>query len=429
MRKHTTLLITLSLLAGLLSACSAIPTTIDMLSNAVQDQVAVLQNENPTTAAEATAPQLPVSNPNAANTAADNTAAADNNAVPANTVQTLVTTDLETALTSLYQHANPAVVYILTGSGSGSGFLYDEDEHIVTNNHVVSGSQQVEVVFASGERSMAEVIGTDADSDLAVLKVKDMPQDIDPLPLGDLDKVQVGQIVIAIGNPYGEQGSMSMGIVSGKGRSLTTTRDQEQFGGGQQDPFGQTPGGQSPRSMSSGYSLPEVIQTDVALNPGNSGGPLLNLSGEVVGVNSAIATTSGSNSGVGFSIPVNAVKRIIPELIAKGKYIYSYVGAAFDSEVSLDEKETYDLSQTQGAYIIQVVSGGPADQAGLQAADPQTGRGGDLIIAIDGVQITDFGDLNSYLVFNTSPGQTIQLTILRDGKQIELPFTLGARPQ
>ncbi len=420
MKRTASILITLSLMVGMLSACSAIPSLSD-LSQAVQN--AVSQEQNPTGST-----QLPVANPvkpAAANTAAP--AAVASAHAPAAVVQNIVTTELETALTSLYQQANPAVVYILTSTGSGSGFVYDEDGHIVTNNHVVEGSQQVEVVFSSGERSIADVKGTDADSDLAVLKVEDMPEGIDPLPLGDVNQVQVGQIVVAIGNPYGEQGSMSMGIVSGKGRSLTSQRSGSQDN--EQQPDQQNPFGQVPGSMTtSSYSLPEVIQTDAPLNPGNSGGPLLNLAGEVVGVNSAIATESGSNSGVGFSIPATAVERIIPELIAKGSYTYSYMGVAFDNDVSLDEQNAYDLTQTQGAYILQVTAGGPADQAGLQAADIQTGRGGDLIIAIDGVTIQDFGDLNSYLVFNTSPGQTIQLTILRDGKQIELPFTLGARP-
>lgn len=427
------IILSLSLMVGLLSACSAIPQVGELLLNEVAQAQA-----NPPGEPSANE-QLPVANPAkpaaAAPTAAKPAAvSASSAAAPAAAVQTLVTTELETALTSLYQQTNPAVVYIVTGSGSGSGFVYDNDGHVVTNNHVVNGSQQVEVVFASGERSVADVKGTDADSDLAVLKVKDMPEGIDPLPLGDVSQVQVGQIVVAIGNPYGEQGSMSMGIVSGKGRSLTSQRAQQQPNDSQdpstqQNPFGQFPGGQGMNGMvSSGYSLPEVIQTDAPLNPGNSGGPLLNLAGEVIGVNSAIATESGSNSGVGFSIPASAVQRIIPELIAKGSYTYSYMGAAFDNDVSLDEQQQYNLPQTQGAYVLQVNPGTPAEQAGLKAADGQTGEGGDLIIAIDGVKIGDFGDLNSYLVFNTSPGQTITLTIIRNGEQIELPFTLGARP-
>ena len=200
---------------------------------------------------------------------------------------------------------------------------------------------------------------------------------------------------------------MSLGIVSALGRSLRSQR-ATLFGGG--------------------YSLPQVIQTDAPINPGNSGGPLLNLAGEVVGVNSAIATTTGTNSGVGFSIPVAAVKRIVPDLIEDGKYTYPYMGASFDSELSLDELEVYNIPQTQGAYAISVTAGSPADQAGLVGANLETGRGGDLIVDIDGRTIGDFSDLNSYLVFHTQVGQTIEVTVLRDGERVVLPLTLGARP-
>jgi S1-C subfamily serine protease len=180
--------------------------------------------------------------------------------------------------------------------------------------------------------------------------------------------------------------------------------------------------------VGSTYSLPEVIQTDAPINPGNSGGPLLNLDGEVIGVNAAIASTTGTNSGVGFSIPVAAVKQIVPSLIEGGSYAYPYIGASFDSEVSLDEQAVYGVPQTQGAYVVSVASGSPADEAGLVGADPQSGRGGDLIVDIDGRTIDDFGDLNSYLVFHAQVGQTIQITVLRDGERVVLPLTLGARP-
>jgi 2-alkenal reductase len=180
--------------------------------------------------------------------------------------------------------------------------------------------------------------------------------------------------------------------------------------------------------MGSSYSLPEVIQTDAPINPGNSGGPLLNLRGEVVGINSAIATLTGTNSGVGFAIPVQAVSQIVPSLIAEGSYTYSFVGASFYEALSLEALETFGLAQTQGAYVIGVAAGGPADAAGLIAADRATGRGGDLVIAVDGQPVVDFSDLNSYLVFHTQPGQTVELTVLRGGSEIVLPLTLTARP-
>ena len=315
--------------------------------------------------------------------------------------------ELEAKLMALYQQANPSVVYILTATGSGSGFVYDVLGHIVTNRHVVSGSRRFEVVFADGTRLAGELVGADADSDLAVLKVDALPDGVQPLPLAEPDTLQVGQFVAAIGNPFGEQGSMSMGIVSGLGRSLRSQRTQ---------------------GVGFAYSLPGVIQTDAPINPGNSGGPLLNLAGEVVGVNSAIASVTGVNSGVGFSIPVVAVRRIVPSLIEQGSHTYSYMGLTFASELSLSDQQQYGLAQSQGAYIVSLAAGSPADRAGLRAADPNTGRGGDLVVAIDGQPLRNFDELNAYLVFYTAPGQTIEMTVLRNGEELTFPLTLGARP-
>ncbi len=321
----------------------------------------------------------------------------------------LSVSDLQATLIDLYQGANPAVVFIIVPPiGSGSGFVFSDEGHIVTNNHVIENGQEYEVVFSSGERRSAELIGRDVDSDLAVIQVDQLPESVRPLPIRTSTELRVGQFVAAIGNPFGEQGSMSLGIVSGLDRSLSSQRDTE--------------GGRS-------YSLPEVIQTDAPINPGNSGGPLLNLDGEVVGVNSAIATTTGANTGVGFSIPSDAVLRIIPRLIDEGTYDYPYMGVSFDGEISLDDLAAYGISQTQGAYVVTVTPGGPGDEAGLVPGSSATGRGGDLIIDIDGVLINDFTDLNSYLVFQTSVGQTIQMTVLRDGNEVVIPLTLGSRPE
>jgi S1-C subfamily serine protease len=299
------------------------------------------------------------------------------------------------------------VVYIIVGSGSGSGFLYSREGYIATNHHVASAGRSYEVVFSNGNRQRATLVGTDADSDLAVLQVQEVPDGVEPLPLAAADEIQVGQLVVAIGNPFGEQGSMSLGIVSGLGRSLPSQRAT---------------------NAGSTYSLPQVIQTDAPINPGNSGGPLLNLDGQVIGVNAAIASSTGTNSGVGFSIPVAAVKLVVPSLIQDGKYVYPYMGASFDSEVSLDEQSTYGLPQTQGAYVVSVTPGSPAAQAGLVGANQQTGQGGDLVVDIDGQTIQNFADLNSYLVFHTHVGQTIQITVLRGGDRVTLSLTLGARP-
>ncbi len=318
-----------------------------------------------------------------------------------------VSADLQQTLIELYQQANPAVVYIIVPNfGTGSGFIYDNDGHIVTNNHVVEGGRSFEIVFANGERQRGRLIGRDVDSDLAVLKVDELPAGVDPLPLAQPDAVQVGQFVVAIGNPFGEQGSMSLGIISGLDRSLRSRRG----------------------TTANAYSLPEVIQTDAPINPGNSGGPLLNLEGEVVGINSAIATDTGVNSGVGFSVPVAAVRRIVPSLIESGSYSYPYLGVSFADSLSLSEQAAYGLDQSQGAYVLGVQSDGPADRAGVRAADAETGRGGDLITQIDGQTIRDFSDLNSYLAFHTSVGQTITVTVLRNDRLVDLSLTLGERP-
>lgn len=316
--------------------------------------------------------------------------------------------ELQQSLINLYQQTNPAVVFIIVPPlGSGSGFVFGEDGTIVTNNHVVDGGSSYEVVFFNGERRSAELVGQDVDSDLAVIQVEDLPEEAKPLPLAAAHEIQVGQFVVAIGNPFGEQGSMSLGIVSGLNRSLSSRR-------------GSGAGGS--------YSLPAVIQTDAPINPGNSGGPLLNLQGEVVGVNSAIASNTGTNSGVGFSIPVVAVARIVPSLIEDGQVDYPYIGAAFDEEISLSEQRSLGLSQARGAYVVSVTAGSPADQAGLIAANSNTGRGGDLVIAIDDQAIDNFSDLNRYLVFETIVGQTIEITVLRAGETVTIPLTLGSRP-
>jgi 2-alkenal reductase len=327
----------------------------------------------------------------------------------------LIQLEIENLLVDLYQRVNPSVVHILVYTnrndalplGSGSGFVFDTSGRIVTNNHVVEDGNDFEVVFSDSSRRWAEVIGTDVDSDLAVIQVESLPANIFPVTLGNSDQLRVGQFVIAIGNPFGEQGSMSLGIISGLGRSLESQRQLDNSGGR--------------------YSLPQVIQTDAPINPGNSGGPLLNLAGEVVGVNSAIRTTTGVNSGVGFSIPVNAVRRVIPKLIEEGQYIYAYMGVQIQS-LNLNLQDRLGLPRPSGAYVTGITPDGPAEDAGLIPAQGDDGRGGDLIVAIDGQQVQDTEQLISYLVFNADVGQTVELTVLRDGETISVPLTLGARP-
>ncbi len=321
-------------------------------------------------------------------------------------------------LVELYEMVNPGVValrVLTSGSGSlGSGFVMDKEGHIVTNYHVVTQQSELEVAFPNGYKTRGQVIGLDPDSDLAVLKVEVQPEDLHPLALGDSDQVQVGQMVVAIGNPFGLAGTMTVGIVSGLGRTVSSQRVT---------------------ATGSAFSVGDVIQTDAAINPGNSGGPLLNLNGEVIGVNESILTgdNSRSNSGVGFAISVNMIKRIIPSLIADGSYQYPYLGIFSKGELSLLEQEALDLPQSTGVYVTQIEPGGPADKAGIRAGDrnssiPGVPKGGDLIIAVEGQTIYDFNDLIVYITKHQQPGDTIILSIIRGGEQLEIPLILGERP-
>jgi S1-C subfamily serine protease len=325
-------------------------------------------------------------------------------------------------LVGLYERVSPGVVAIqvLTQNGDslGSGFVYDKEGHIVTNYHVVEGVTDLEVDFPSGYKIRGKVIGTDLDSDLAVVKVDAPAERLIPLSVANPDQLHVGQTVVAIGNPFGYKGSMSVGIISALGRTL--------------DSMHQAPGG-------SFFTAGDMIQTDTAINPGNSGGPLLNLNGEVVGVNRAIQTDSFSasgtpvNSGVGFAVSAGIVKRVIPSLIANGKIDYPYLGISSREEISLLDQETLKLPRATGAYVMSITPGGPAEKAGLIAGTqptdvPGLASGGDLIIAVDGNEILTFSDLLAYLIIHKSPGDSVTLTILRDNKQMEVKLVLGKRP-
>lgn len=325
-------------------------------------------------------------------------------------------------LVSLYATVSPGVVSIMIatpdGTGLGSGFVLDTEGHIVTNYHVVEGSDTAEVDFTSGLKVYGQVIGTDLDSDLAVIKV-DVPADqLHPVPLGDPEQLKVGQTVVAIGNPFGLTSTMTVGIISALGRTLESLR--------------QSSGGNY-------FTAGDLIQTDAAINPGNSGGPLLNLNGEVVGLNRAIRTTGTTttgepvNSGIGFAISVSIIRRVVPFLISEGKYDYPYLGVSSLPELDLATQELLGLSQSTGAYVTLVVEGGPADQAGIRGGTQITEvegilAGGDLIIAADGRTINVFSELLSYMLLNKKPGDQIQLTILRNGEQKEVTVTLDKRP-
>lgn len=337
-----------------------------------------------------------------------------------------------TDLAGLYRAVNQGVVTIYTFAdlgpphpenqplGQGSGFVIDADGHIVTNQHVVDGAEEIEVDFASGYRAWATLLGTDPDSDLAVLQVDAPVEELVAIPLGDSDEVQVGDFVVAIGNPFGLTGTMTVGVVSSIGRVLSSERAA---------PIGGT------------FSAGDLIQTDAAINPGNSGGPLLNLDGQIIGVNRAISTESftvsgdAANSGVGFAVPVNILRRVIPSLIQSGSYDYPYLGITSfgDDGFNLRQLELLELpANTVGVYIICVVDGSPADRAGMIGAgscsESSLNAGGDVIVAIDGQPTNTYSDLISYLVSDAEVGQQITLTVLREGDLVDLSFTLEPRP-
>lgn len=325
-------------------------------------------------------------------------------------------------LETLYQIASRGVVSIQAddgrmGGSQGTGFVYDKQGHIVTNYHVVEGQQQIEVHFPSGIKSYATVVGTDMDADLAVIKVDVPEQALFPLGFGDSDLVKVGQTVVAIGNPYGLSGTMTVGIVSARGRVLDSMR----------------------LSGSGGYfSSGDSIQTDALINPGNSGGPLLNLNGEVIGVNRAIQTSGTSitgdviNTGIGFAISSNVARKVVPSLIEKGSFDYPYLGMTSLSNLSLALQEALDLPQSTGVYVSDVVQGGPAQKAGLRGGTQPSQvqgyyKGGDLIVAVDGIQVKDFSEMFNYIVVNKNPGDVVVFTVMRDGKEMDINLTIEAR--
>ena len=319
----------------------------------------------------------------------------------------------ESVVSGLFADSLDSIVEIMVstaaGGGSGSGFVWDYQNHIVTNQHVIANAQSVEVSFSDGRSYRATVIGEDADADVAVLKV-DTDDKLKPIKLGDSDTAVPGQIAIAIGNPFGEEFTLTQGIVSAVGRNI--------------------------RSGNQGFTTPDVIQTDAAVNPGNSGGPLLNRHGEVIGINAQIRSDSRQNSGVGFAVPINIAKLVVPDLIESGEFVYAWLGVS-GHDVSRILALGLDLPDgTQGAYISQVISGGPAEDSRLNDAtrtiivDGQPmDIGGDTVVGIDGTPIRSMADLISYLTSNTRPGDTVTLEVLEEGgDRVEKDVKLGVRP-
>ena len=313
----------------------------------------------------------------------------------------------EQSVVSMYQQVAPAVFQVnANGTGQGSGFLIDVDGYIVTNEHVVDGASDVQVVLDDGTSVEAEVVGWSLADDLALLKVDaGAVSGIEPLALGDSDDLKPGQMAIAVGSPFGLEDTITLGIVSGLDRSLSTSLNRPMSG---------------------------IIQTDAAINPGNSGGPLLDSDGEVVGVNTAIETsTYGNGVGIGFAVPVNTLKQLLPRLKEGGKVRPPYLGI---SGVAIDRDIAKQLGlplTTQGVYVAQVHPGSPAEEAGLVAGSDWAGgltSGGDIITAVEGQPVASVGDLVAYLN-GKAEGDEVTLTVVRDGSTIAVAVTLGSWPE
>jgi S1-C subfamily serine protease len=324
---------------------------------------------------------------------------------------------------AIYEQASPAVANITTqvvrsdffwGSmpeeGSGSGFLWDDEGHVVTNYHVIEGARSISVSFGDDVNLAATIVGADPQNDLAVLRVENPPADARPLETGVSAELKVGQTVLAIGNPFGQfERTMTEGIISALNRTIQTENKV----------------------------LRSVIQTDAAINRGNSGGPLLDSRGRLIGVNTAIFSPTGASAGVSLAIPVDKVRRVVPELIVNGRYPHSWLGLEeLGYEISPALARALDLPVDEGLLIARIYRDSPADEAGIRTAGQEVilGNrryliGGDILIAIDGRAVADWEQLNAYLDEEARVGQTVTLDILRDGRPLQLQATLADTPE
>ena len=320
------------------------------------------------------------------------------------------------SLTEIFERTEESVVQVNIRSDNainnrgnmGSGFVYKDDGYIITNHHVVDNAERVTITFLDGESYIAKIIGTDADLDIAVLKVEIGSTYLQPIPIGDSSHLKVGEPIAAIGNPFGLSGSMTSGIISQIGRLLP---------------------------QDSGYSIPDVIQTDAAINPGNSGGPLLNMKGEVVGMNTAIQSATGEFTGVGFAVPSNTIKKVVPVLIRDGIFHHPWMGIS-GSDVDPDLAKIRELNSSKGFLIATVIEGSPADAAGLQGVTitkeidgREYALDGDIIIKIDDIVVRKISDILIHLQREKSIGDELIMTVNRDGTMIEAVLVLGERPQ
>ena len=332
-------------------------------------------------------------------------------------------------LSNIYERASPSVVNIeavvlgAEGEGQdtrrGSGFVYDREGHVITNAHLVSGVDSITVTLENAFVWPAEVRGLDSFSDLAALKIQASPERLYPLRIGDSATVRVGQRGIVIGNPFGLNSSMTSGIISGLGRSLPAAELAE-------------------ADAAPGFENPSIIQIDATINPGNSGGPLLDSRGLVIGITTAIRTDSGSFQGIGFAVPADTMRRVIPDLIERGRVDYSWMGISVMREEGgygvAGLSEALDLPVGRGVLLRGVTAGGPAERAGLRGGDTllqvkgeSVCAGGDVIVAINDYHFDDLDGLVTYLVQQTRPGDAVELLVIRGRETLEIPLTLESR--
>ena len=332
------------------------------------------------------------------------------------------------------------------GTAIGSGFVIDREGHVATNNHVIANARNVSVAFSDGSVYTAKVIGSDPFSDSAVLELQNVTAEkLVPLPLGNSSNLAVGDEVAAIGSPFGLAGSMSTGVVSGLGRLIPSLAAPP----GNNNNNNDTNNNDNITTIIGAFSLPNIIQTDTAINPGNSGGPLLDLKGEVIGMNTAILSESGATSGVGFAVPSDTLRVILPALIANGSYVHPWIGVS-GTDVTPEIALELGLKEARGFLVIDIVMGSPAERAGIRGGDMpvatgaipgfQGGQGptttsnnllqlgGDIILGVDNQTVNKIDDLLSYIESNKKAGDTVTFMVLRDGEMMPIDLVLGARP-
>ena len=322
--------------------------------------------------------------------------------------------------TEVYRKAAPGVVNIVSvvltrdfffnavpREGAGSGAIVDKRGYILTNNHVIQNARRLEVTLADGDKFPAELVGADPYSDLAVIKIDPGRKDLRVIPMADSSDLRVGRKVLAIGNPFGLGETLTTGIVSSLGRTIRTEE---------------------------GYEIEDAIQTDASINPGNSGGPLLNSDGEIIGINTAILSPTGTSVGIGFAIPINIAKTILPQLIEKGYVSYPWLGVQIFPIIPGIAK-MLDLRVQRGAMVVETVPGGPADQGGIRGADSQV-RAGNMVIPADGDVVVEFGgetvessEQLIRMIRDHRPGDVVEMRILRNGRFFQTEVRLGERPQ